>query len=126
MGFLSSLFGSGKKVDKVGADVRMNTDQVDSYMKEAHSEEFNYGDFTFEYLYTSSEPITQSGVYGSVIYIRIESPVHEYVAKLDVDKLEIHEAIDKHQDKFKHLPNHLSKEKTRWMYFNMGKIFRVC
>jgi hypothetical protein len=126
MGFLSSLFGSPKVVDKVSSDVRLNTDQVDSYMQGVHGSDLKYGDFTFEYLYTSSEPITQSGTYGSVIYIRIESPVHDNVAALDVDTKEIQDAIDKHQEKFNVLPNHLSKDKTRWIYFNMGKKFRVC
>ncbi len=124
MGILSSLFG--KPVDKVGSDVRQNTDAVDTYMKSIHASVFQSGDFIFEYLYTSSEPITQSGVYGSVIYIRIESPSHEFVAGLPVDMPDIQNSIDKHQEKFSSLPNHLSKEKTRWMYFNMGKIFRVC
>ena len=124
MGFFSSLFG--KPIDKVGSDVRQNTDAVDGYMKNIHASVFESGDFTFEYLYTSSEPITQSGAYGSVIYIRVESPSHEFVSVLSVDLPEIQTSIDKHQQKFNVLPNHLSKEKTRWMYFNMGKIFRVC
>lgn len=124
MGIFSSLFG--KPVDKVGSDVRLNTDAVDAYMKNTHASVFESGDFTFEYLYTNPEPITQSGVYGSVIYIRIESPSHEFVAGLPVDMPEIQASIDRHQQQFSTLPNHLSKEKTRWMYFNMGKIFRVC
>lgn len=124
MGFLSSMFG--KPVDKVGADVRKNTELVDSHMKAVHIVPFQSGDFLFEYLYTSSEPITQSGIYGSVIYIRIQSPVHEHVAGLAADLAEIQSAIDAHQSKFNVLPSHLSKEKTRWMYFNLGKIFRVC
>ena len=124
MGIFSSLFG--KPVDKVGSDVRKNTDAVDAYMKNIHSSVFESGDFNFEYLYTSSEPITQSGVYGSVIYIRIESPLHEFVNVLPVDMPEIQNSIDKHQQKFSALPNHLPNEKIRWLYFNMGKIFRAC
>jgi hypothetical protein len=124
MGILSSLFG--KPIDKVGSDVRQNTNAVEAYMKNTHASVFQAGDFNFEYLYTSSEPITQGGVYGSVIYIRIESPSHEFVAGLPVDMPEIQKSIDKHQQKFGALPSHLSNEKTRWMYFNMGKIFRVC
>ena len=124
MGFLSSIFG--KPVDRVSPIIRQNTDLVDAYMKSAHENTIQLGDFTFEYLYTSSEPITQNNVFGSVIYIRIESPVHEHVAGLSENSKDIQSSIDKHQEKFSSLPNHLDKDKTRWMYFNMGKIFRVC
>ena len=62
MGFFSSIFG--KPVDKVGIQVRENTALVDSHMQATHSEFAKYGDFTFEYLYTSPEPISQSGTYG--------------------------------------------------------------
>ena len=123
MGIFSSLFG--KPVDKVGSDVRQNTDLVDAHMKESHDQISEIGDFTFEYLYTSSEPITRSGDYGSVIYIRVQSPVHENVSSLPIDFKELQDSIDIHQLQNSVLPRHLSKEKTRWMYFNMGKIFRV-
>jgi len=126
VGIFSSLFGSGKVVDKVPPEVRQNTEAVGVYMKSAHETTLAFGDFTFSYLYTSSEPITQGGVYGSVIYIKVDSPVHENIAGLEADSKDVQHSIDKHQAKFKVLPNHLSKEKTRWMYFNMGKIFRVC
>jgi len=114
----------GKPADKVGADVRQNSILVDLFMKDVHPKTTKYGDFTFDYLYTSSEPISQSGNFGSVIYIKIESPVHEYVAVLPVDSKELQESIDKHQESFKILPPHLLKEKTRWLYFSMGTVFR--
>jgi|LakMenEpi03Aug12_release.lakeMendotaPanAssembly.Ray.scaffolds.fasta_scaffold1230959_1 hypothetical protein len=123
MGFFSSLFG--KPVDKVGSHVRQNSNAVSAYMKNVHSNVCTFGDFNFEYLYTSSELISQNGEYGSVIYIRIESPKHEFVAALPADNKEIQKSIDKHQSKFSSLPDDLSKDKTRWMYFNMGTIFRV-
>jgi hypothetical protein len=123
MGILNGLFG--KPVDRVGDDVRQNSVAADKYLKKAHSEIIQYGDFTFEYLYTNSEPISQGGAFGSVIYIMIESPVHEFVSTLPVDFLEIQESIDKHQENFQVLPDYLSVEKTRWLYFNMGKNFRA-
>ena len=123
MGIFSSMFG--KPVDKVSSQVRENTALVDLYMKSAHSNVAKYEDFTFEYLYTSPEPVTQGGTYGSVIYIRVESPVHEYVSTLPVDLAAIQTAIDSHQKDFSSLPNNLSKELTKWLYFNMGKVFRV-
>lgn len=126
MGIFSSIFGSNKFIDKVGPNVRQNTELVGTYMKGAHDGIQKFGDFTFEYLYTSSEQITQSGLYGSVIYIRVNSPVHENVALLAVDFKDIQRSIDEHQTKFKVLPDHLSKDVTRWLYFNMGKIFRTC
>lgn len=115
----------GKSVDKVGSDVRENSTAADLFMKKVHSETTKYGDFTFEYLYTNSEPITPDGSYGSVIYLKIDSPVHEYVATLPTDLQAIQESIDRHQEDFGALPAHLSKGKTRWLYFSMGKIFRV-
>ena len=108
MGFFSSLFGS--PVDKVFQKVT------------------EYDDFTFEYLYTTSELITQDGEYGTVIYIRIDSKVHKNVAALPVDSKEIQDAIDKHQKEFKRridmaLPE--TKEITRWLYFNLATMFRT-
>ena len=123
MGIFSSFFS--KPTDKVSVDIRLNTDLVGSYMKNTHSKIIKFGDFTFEYLYTNSEPITLNGEYGSAIYIRIESPVHEYVSTLPADFPAIQKSIDQHQKKFSTLPNNLSKEKTRWLYFNMGKVFRI-
>jgi hypothetical protein len=123
MGLFSSLFG--KPVDNVGAAIRENTVIVDAYMKECHSEIEEYGDFTFEYLYTTSEKINQTGDYGSVIYIRVDSPIHEHVANLPVSFSEIQEAIDEHQEDFNDLPEELSRDKTRWLYFNMMKVFRT-
>jgi len=124
MGIFSSVFG--KPVDKVGPEVRLNTELVDAHMKVIHSNSFHSGDFIFEYLYTSSEQITSSGAFGSVIYIRVQSPVHESVAALPADSREVQASIDKHQKKFSSLPMNLSQSKTRWLYFNMGKIFRTC
>jgi len=124
MGIFASVFG--KPVDKVGPEVRLNTELVDSHMRGVHSCGFQSGDFIFEYLYTSSEPITPSGGYGSVIYIRVQSPVHDSVAALPVDSREVQASIDDHRKKFSPLPNNLSRDKTRWLYFNMGKIFRAC
>ena len=123
MGIFSSMFG--KPVDKVSSQVRENTALVDSHMKATHSKVAKHGDFTFEYLYTSPEPISQSGTYGSVIYIRIESPVHEFVSTLPVDLKEIQASIDSHQKEFSSLPNNISKQITKFLYFNMGKTFRV-
>lgn len=123
MSIFSSMFG--KPVDKVGSNVRQNTELVDTHMTSVHSKIVKYGDFTFEYLYTSPEPISQGGTYGSVIYIKIDSPVHEYVAKLPIDLQVIQSSIDKHQKDFSALPSHLSKEMTRFLYANMGKVFRV-
>jgi len=122
MGFLSNLFG--KPVDKVSSAVRQNSAEVDLFMKEVHPKISKYGDFTFEYLYTSSEQTTP-GTYGSVIYIRIESPKHEYVATLPTDLKTIQKSIDKHQENFSSLPDHISKELTHWLYFSMGTVFRV-
>lgn len=123
MGIFSSLFG--KPVDKVPLSIRQNTDAVDAYMKEIHTDIVQFGDFTFEYLYTTSELITTNGEYGSAIYVRIESPVHEFVSTLPVDSPDIQNSIKLHQSQFKSLPNFLSKESTRWLYFNMGTIFFV-
>ncbi len=123
MGIFSSMFR--KTADKVGIEIRQNTDLVDTYMNSVHSDIVKYDDFTFEYLYTSPEPITQDGTYGSVIYIRIESPVHENVSSLPEDLEAIQDSINKHQNDFSNLPVHISKEKTRWLYFNMSKVFRV-
>jgi hypothetical protein len=123
MGVFSSIFG--KPADKVSSQVRENTALVDLHMQTAHAKVVMYGDFTFEYLYTSPEPVTQGGTYGSVIYITVESPVHEYVSNLPVDFSEIQKAIDSHQKDFSSLPSNLSKELTKWLYFNMGKVFRV-
>ncbi len=123
MSFFSSLFS--KAIDKVSVDIRLNSDLVNSHMENIHSEIVDFGDFTFEYLYTNSEPITLDGKYGSAIYIRIESPVHDYVSNLPVDLPTLQKSIDQHQKKFSALPNNLSKEKTRWLYFNMGKVFRI-
>jgi hypothetical protein len=130
MGFFSSLFGS--PVDKVGSDIRENTEIVSTFMESFHKVT-EYDDFTFEYLYTASEVITQDGKYGSVIYIRIDSKVHENVAALPVDSKEIQDAIDKHQKEFKRridiamsdAPHPESKEITRWIYFSLATIFRT-
>jgi len=130
MGFLSFLFGN--PVDKVGSDIRENTERVSTYMETFHKVT-EYDDFTFEYLYTTSELITQDGKYGSAIYIRIDSKVHENVAALPVDSKEIQDAIDKHQKEFKKrlaigmsdAPHPESKEITRWLYFNLATIFRA-
>jgi hypothetical protein len=121
MGIFSFLFG--KPIDKVPSHIRSNTDKVDSYMRQNHPESVRFGDFTFEYLYTTCEPITQYGDYGSVIYIRIESPVNEFVSALPVDSPDIQESIKSHQLNFQVLPGSISKESTRWLYFNMGKTF---
>ena len=123
MGIFSSMFG--KTADKVGSDIRQNTELVDTHMNSIHSEILKYGDFTFEYLYTSPEPITQGGTYGSVIYICIESPVYDNVSSLPEDLEAIQDSINKHQNDFSNLPAHISKEMTRWLYFNMSKVFRV-
>ena len=123
MGIFSSIFG--KPVDKVSIQIRENTALVDSHMKAKHSKVAKYGDFTFKYLYTNPEPINQVGTYGSVIYIMVESPVHEYVSSLPLDFKEIQASIDSHQKDFGSLPSNLSKEMTKWLYFNMGKKFRI-
>ncbi len=123
MGIISSMFG--KPVDKVGSDVRQNTSSVDSHMNIVHSKIVKYGDFTFEYLYTTPEPITEDGAYASVIYIRIESPVHGEVSILPNDFEALQESIDKHQKDFSELPAHISKGMTRWLYFNFNKVFRT-
>ncbi len=124
MGIFSALFG--KPADKVGIAIRENSTLVDTHMKSIHSDIVQYGDFTFEYLYTSNEPISSNGTYGSVIYIRVESPVHEFVSSLPKDFPEIQESIDKHQKQYSGLPNNISKQMTRWLYFNMTKNFRAC
>jgi hypothetical protein len=116
----------GKKVDKVSSEIRENTTAVDSHLKKIHSNSASYDNFTFEYLYTSSEPISQFGDYGSVIYMRVDSPVHQPVYSLPVDSQAIQHAIDKHQKTYNALPTNLSKDKTRWIYFNMGTVFRAC
>jgi len=85
LGIFSSLFGSGKVVDKVAPEVRRNTEAVGVYMKSAHETKSAFSDFTFSYLYTISEPITQGGVYGSVIYTKVDSPVHANIAGLEAD-----------------------------------------
>ena len=123
MGLFSSLFG--KPIDNVGAAIRENTVAVKAYMKECHSEIEEYGDFTFEYLYTTSEKINQVGDYGSVIYIRVDSPIHEHVANLPVSFSEIQEAIDEHQEDFNDLPEETSRDKTRWLYFRAGECFEA-
>jgi len=123
MGFFNSLFG--KPVDKVSSDIRQNSTSVDLFLNKIHSNIVQYGDFTFQYLYTNSEPIAQGGIYGSVIYIRIESTVHESLYQLPIDTKAIQDSIDKHQNDFKALPDNLLKDKTRWIYFNMGTKFRV-
>ena len=125
MGFFSSLFGS--PVDKVASEIRLNTERVSIFM-ETFQKVTEYDDFTFEYLYTTSELITQDGEYGTVIYIRIDSKVHKNVAALPVDSKEIQDAIDKHQKEFKRridmaLPE--TKEITRWLYFNLATMFRT-
>lgn len=123
MGFFKSLFG--KPVDKVSSDVRQNSISVGLFLSKAHSNIVQYGDFTFQYLYTNSEPIAQGEIYGSVIHIRIESPVHESLYQLPIDTKTIQDSIDKHQNDFKSLPDNLSKDKTRWIYFNNGTKFRI-
>jgi hypothetical protein len=123
MGILSSLFG--KRTDKVGDQIRENSAIVDSIMKECHSEPAEYDDFVFEYLYTNSEPISDDAEYGSVIYIRVTSPVHEHVSNLPTDFRAIQEAINDHQSDFADLPEGVLREKTRWLYFNMMKVFRA-
>ena len=125
MGFLSFMFG--EPVDKVGSDIRRNTEIVSTYM-ETFRKITEYDDFTFEYLYTSSELITDDGKYGSVIYMRVDSKAHENVAAFPVDSKEIQDAIDKHQKEFKRridmaLPE--TKEITRWLYFNLATMFRT-
>ena len=35
------------KIDKVGVDIRQNTDLVDSHMRSIHPEIIKFGDFTF-------------------------------------------------------------------------------
>jgi len=122
MGIFSSIFG--KPVDKVGGQVRQNTALVESHMKNVYSQNETYGDFELQYLYTSSEPISRVGEYGSVIYIRIESPAHEFVSALPADMPEIQRAIDEHQKKVQSFPSGISKDITKFLYFNMGKIFR--
>ena len=123
MGIFSSIFG--KPIDKVSIEIRKNTELVKSYMENTHSEIITYGDFTFEYMYTTSELITKGGGYGSVIYIRIESNVHEFLPSLPDNFEPIQESIERHLRDFNNLPNNLSKEKTRWLYFNSGKIFHT-
>ncbi|MDC1011583.1 hypothetical protein OAQ60_02615 [Methylophilaceae bacterium] len=125
MGFFSSLFGS--PVDKVASEIHLNTERVSIFM-ETFQKVTEYDDFTFEYLYTTSELITQDDKYGSVIYIKIDSKVHKNVAALPVDSKEIQDAIDKHQKEFKRridmaLPE--TKEITRWIYFNLATMFRT-
>tara|TARA_B110000238_G_C15917216_1_gene348847 strand:- start:155 stop:514 length:360 start_codon:yes stop_codon:yes gene_type:complete len=112
--------------DNVGNDVRNNTELVDSHMRSV-PKIFRYNDFIFEYLYTTSEPITEDGkTYGSAIYIRIESSKDDfYVSSLPVNSKEIQEAIDKHQEEFGNLPGNLSKSLTKWLYFNMATVFRI-
>ncbi len=121
MGIFSLLFG--KPVDKVSSDIRTNSSRVETYM-DTFPKDFVYGDFTLSYFYTNSEPIAHGGVYGSVIYMMIDSPVHQFVSTLPVDYPDLQEAIDKHQEKFKNFPSSITKEKTKWLYFNMGKVFR--
>jgi hypothetical protein len=123
MGIFTSLFG--KPADRVGGAVRRNSELVDAHMKKTHSVTTDYGDFRFEYLYTSSELVSQDGTYGSVIYIRVESSKHECVSSLPRDFRALQDSISEHQNDCGHLPNTLSKEMTRWLYFNMGTIFRI-
>jgi hypothetical protein len=94
-------------------------------LRKTHSNKVQYEDFTFEYLYTNSEPIALGGVYGSVIYIRVDSTVHESVYMLPVDTKSIQDSINEHQKNFNNLPSNLSKETTKWLYFNMGTKFRI-
>ena len=124
MGIFSALFG--KPIDRVGPIVRSNTDQVDTFLKSSHPKSLELGDFTFEYLYTASEPINENGDFGSVIYIRIESSIHKEVSKLPFDDKQIQSAIDEHQNLHGSIPPNLLKDKTRWLYFNMSTIFRAC
>jgi len=125
MGILSKLFGKPKLVDKVPPPIRVNTECVSKHMETLHPKIEKIGDFTFEYLYTSPEPITQNGDYGSVIYIRIGSDVHENVPQLENDFSPIQQSIDAHYAKYGKLPTNVSKDVTRFLYFNMGKVFRT-
>jgi hypothetical protein len=124
MGLFSAIFG--RPVDKVSPEIRLNSELAGEYMKEAHPSAIQFGDFVFEYLYVNSEPITQSGIYGSVIYIRVTSSENKNLAGLPTDSSDIQNSIDEHQAKYSDLPRNLFQDKTRWMYFNMGTIFRVC
>ena len=126
MGFFSSLFGKRTLVDKVPPHIRRNAEATDQWMTESFPKKTKQEDFTFEYLYTHCEPIDQSGKYGSVVYIRIESPTHEHVSNLPIGFPAIETSIDGHQKFLGTLPAHLSKEDTRFLYFSMAKVFRAC
>ena len=124
MGIFSSLFKP--PADPVPQDVRKNSDLTDAYMKASHPKSIAIGDFIFEYLYTSNEPIDQAGTFGSVAYIRIGSDVHSNVFTLPADWKPLQVAIDEHQKAVLPLPAFISANKTRWLYFNMAKVFRTC
>jgi hypothetical protein len=123
MGIFSKIFG--KPIDKVGQEIRSNTDWLDGYMQEVHSEVIQYSDFTFEYLYTTSEQITENGDYGSVIYIRVERSNGEDLSSVSHDDQPIQKSIDKHQEEFGSIEGLPCPNKTRWLYFNMRTIFRA-
>ena len=125
MGILSKLFGKPKLVDKVPPPIRVNTECVSTHMDTVHPKIEKIGDFTFEYLYTSPEPITRNGDYGSVIYIRIDSDVHESVPQLAIDFLPIQQSIDAHYEKYGRLPTSVNKDVTRFLYFSLGRVFRT-
>jgi hypothetical protein len=126
MGLLSALFGKPKLVDKVPSDIRQISRDVEVHMQQVHANMQRAGDFTFEYLYTHCEPVDSHGPYAPVIYIRVDSPIHQYVCQLPVNSVDIQAAIDKHQAEFGEFPENLPKARIRWLYFNMHVAFRAC
>lgn len=107
------------------ARIEENTTSVGRYMKSNHSAIQAFGDFYFEYLYTVTEPIKEDGALGSVIYIRVDSERISNVASLPPEDARVQKAISSHQAKYSTLPDHLARQHTRWLYFNLGKIFRA-
>lgn len=126
MGFFSSIFGKPTLVDKVPPHIRQNAAVVGEWIRSSFPKKIKHGDFTFEYLYTHCEPIDQNGKYGAVVYICIESLVHEYVSNLPIGFPKLDTAINEHRARFNNLPSNISKGDTRFLYFNMGKVFRAC